>query len=88
MIKERQMRLMQGLDAACRRIGKSLHLTMLKDLLNVERLEPATPEWVIVYRTAKGFCCVYHGEPINFHEMIDVQVWAEEMEVQPYYMGL
>ncbi|MBU7442294.1 hypothetical protein ACT2FY_36265 [Paraburkholderia fungorum] len=79
------MRLAHGLDAACKRIGKALHLNALKDLSTRSQ---ADPEWVIVYRTAQGFCCVYRGLAIDFGEMLDIQVWAEEMDVQTYFIGL
>ncbi|EIM94741.1 hypothetical protein [Paraburkholderia hospita] len=46
------------------------------------------PEWVVVYRTASGFCCMYHGIPVEFIEMLDVQIWSEEIDVQPYFIGL
>ena len=45
-------------------------------------------EWVIVYRTARGFCCMHRGVAVQFDEMLDVQLWSEEMEVQTYFMGL
>lgn len=45
-------------------------------------------EWVIVYRTADGFCCLYQGLPVNFADMLDVQIWTDEMEVRPYFIGL
>lgn len=79
------MRLAHGLDAACKRIGKALHLDALKGPSS--RIE-ADPEWAIVYRTAQGFCGVYRGEAIDFSEMLDVQIWAEEMGVQTYFIGL
>lgn len=79
------MRLAHGLDAACKRIGKVLHLDALK---GSSSRTGADPEWVIVYRTAQGFCCLYHGAAIDFGEMLDVQIWAEEMDVQTYFMGL
>ncbi|WP_052405862.1 hypothetical protein [Paraburkholderia heleia] len=45
-------------------------------------------EWVVIYRTATGFCCMYKGLPVNFEDMLDVQIWTEEMDVRPYFMGL
>lgn len=45
-------------------------------------------EWVVVYRTANGFCCMYCGLPVDFEDMLDVQTWADEMDVRTYYMGL
>jgi hypothetical protein len=79
------VRLAHGLDAACKRIGKALHLDALK---GASTRTEAEPEWVIVYRTAQGFCCVYGGVAIDFSEMLDVQIWAEEMDVQTYFIGL
>jgi hypothetical protein len=84
------MKLTHDLDGLRRRIGKALHLDYLKQVsggMGVRKPEPA-PEWVIVYRTAHGFCCVYHGEPVELHEMLDVQIWAEEMDVQTWFIGL
>ena len=80
------MKLAHGLDAACKRIGKALHLDALKGGSST-RTE-ADPEWVIVYRTAQGFCCVYREGAIDFSEMLDVQIWAEEMDVRTYFIGL
>ncbi len=79
------MRLAHGRAAACKRIGKALHLDALKGSSTETE---AGPEWVIVYRTAQGFCCVYRGEAMDFDEMLDVQTWAEEMDVQTYFIGL
>jgi hypothetical protein len=45
-------------------------------------------EWVIVYRTGGGFCCLYKGLPVDFEDMLDVQLWTEEMDVRPWFMGL
>jgi hypothetical protein len=45
-------------------------------------------EWVIVYRTARGFCCMYRGEPVEFDEMLDVQIWSEEEDVRLWFIGL
>lgn len=71
-------------------IGHALHLDTLKRALAVARNRDAqpVPEWVIVYRTAQGFCCLYHGVPMDFREMSDVHVWAEEEGIQTYFMGL
>jgi hypothetical protein len=80
-----QVRLPHGLDAARKRISKALHLDELTAAVSGKG---ADPEWVIVYRTAQGFCCVYHGTPVDFTEMLDVQIWAEEMDVQTYFIGL
>jgi hypothetical protein len=79
------MKLTHGLDAARKRLSKALHLGELKESGSVAS---ADPEWVIVYRTAHGFCCVYGGNAVDFADMLDVQIWAEEMEVQTYFIGL
>jgi hypothetical protein len=45
-------------------------------------------EWVIIYRTARGFCCMYRNEPVEFDEMLDVQIWSEEEDVRLWFIGL
>lgn len=45
-------------------------------------------DWVVVYRTAGGFCCMYRGRPVEFEDMLDVQIWAEDMDVRTYFIGL
>lgn len=45
-------------------------------------------QWVIVYRSANGFCCMYRGEPVEFCEMLDVQIWSEEEDVRTWFIGL
>lgn len=84
------MKLTHELDAACRRIGRALHLGAAKSASGEGHAKRAAPacEWVIVYRTAQGFCCMYDGAPIEFDEMLDVQIWSEEMDVQTYFIGL
>lgn len=52
------------------------------------RAEVDDREWIIVYRTADGFCCMYRALPVEFEDMLEVQTWAEEMNVRPYFMGL
>ena len=84
------MKLKHELDAARKRISKALHLDALKGVSGGGRtsMEAPPPEWVIVYRTAHGFCCMYHDAPVEFSEMLDVHVWGEEMDVQIYFIGL
>jgi hypothetical protein len=84
------MKFTHGLEAARKRIVKALHLDEVEGSYHFAPTAGGTAdlEWVIVYRTAQGFCCVYHGEPVDFAEMLDVQIWSEEMDVQTYYMGL
>jgi hypothetical protein len=79
------VRLTQRLDAARKRIGKALHLD---ELTGAGSAAGANLEWVIVYRTAQGFCCVYHGNPVDFTDMLDAQIWAEETNVLTYFIGL
>jgi hypothetical protein len=43
---------------------------------------------VIVYRTAQGFCCMYNGASVEFRKMLDVQIRAEDMDVQACFIGL
>jgi hypothetical protein len=45
-------------------------------------------EWMVVYRMAGGFCCMYGGRAVDFEEMLDVQLRAEEMDVRTYFMGM
>ncbi|SDH39829.1 hypothetical protein [Paraburkholderia phenazinium] len=84
------MKLTHELDAARKRISKALHLDTLRGVARERRTarEAPLPEWVIVYRTAQGFCCMYHDVPVDFSEMLDVQIWSEEMDVQTYFIGL
>lgn len=84
------MKLTHELNAACKRISTALHLDALKGLSDEWRAarEAVPLEWVIVYRTAQGFCCMYRDAPVYFNEMLDVQIWSEEMEVQTYFIGL
>jgi hypothetical protein len=72
------------------RIGKMLHLHSQPKTSGPRDAggRKTTPEWVIVYRTAQGFCCMYRGQPVEFREMLDVQIWAEEMDVETYFIGL
>ncbi len=88
--KERTMKPTHDLDGLRRRIGKALHLDYLKLFsggTGIGKPEPV-PEWVIVYRAAHGFCCIYRDESVELHEMLDVQIWAEEMDVQTWFIGL
>ncbi|TCG05986.1 hypothetical protein BZM27_29695 [Paraburkholderia steynii] len=84
------MKLAPELKNLGRRLSRALHLDELRTAIGTNQADQSTPdpEWVIVYRTANGFCCMYDDAPVEFVEMIDVQVWSEEMDVQPYFMGL
>jgi hypothetical protein len=89
-VKESQVKLTYELDAARRCIRKALHLDAFKGVFgeNATSRESPPVEWVVVYRTAQGFCCMYHDAPVEFSEMLDVQIWGEEMDVQTYFIGL
>ncbi|MGA7782213.1 MAG: hypothetical protein WCA85_31495 [Paraburkholderia sp.] len=84
------MKLTVELNAARKSISKALHLDVLKGILSEQRARTEAPplDWVIVYRTAQGFCCMYRDVPVEFEEMLDVQIWSEDMDVQTYYIGL
>jgi hypothetical protein len=86
----RPMKLVHDAEAMCNRIGKALHLDTFRRAFGMQSETGTTggSEWVIVYRTAQGFCCMYHGVAVEFSEMLDVQLWSEEREVQTYYTGL
>ncbi|WP_027802448.1 hypothetical protein [Paraburkholderia dilworthii] len=84
------MKLTHDLDNLRERIGRALHLDYIKQMsgaMRAGKLERG-PEWAIVYRTAHGFCCIYQGEAVELQEMLDVQIWAEEMDVQTWFIGL
>jgi hypothetical protein len=68
------------------RIGAALHAAKPRET-TPDRAQDRR-EWVIIYRTAGGFCCLYEGRPVDFEDMLDVQIWAEEMDVRPWFMGL
>jgi hypothetical protein len=90
-MKEEMMKLVHDVDVAWRRLGKFLHLDTFRHAFEAEAdtAGPGTEtEWVIVYRTAQGFCCIYRGAAVEFQDMLDVQIWSEEMEVQTYFIGL
>lgn len=83
------MKLTYWLDAVHKRVARLLHLDE-QDGSSGSGPAIGSPdsEWVIVYRTARGFCCLYHGVPVDFPEMLDVQIWSEEMGVRTYFIGL
>lgn len=84
------MKLIHDVDVACRRLSRVLRLDTVRRAFEVQlgAEADAQAEWVIVYRTARGFCCMYCDVAVEFEEMLDVQIWSEEMEVQPYFIGL
>lgn len=84
------MKLAAELKNLGHRLSHALHLDELSAVIGVKQTVDPTPdpEWVIVYRTESGFCCIYDNAPVHFVEMIDVQIWCEEMDVQPYFIGL
>ena len=83
------MKLVHGLDVVRKRMSKVFHLDALKRASGVGALAKAEVacEWVIIYRTAHGFCCVYRGVPIDFRTMFDLQIWVEEHNVRTYFIG-
>ncbi|WP_156883754.1 hypothetical protein [Paraburkholderia sp. SOS3] len=83
------MKLKDQLESFGHRMRQRLHLDTLGDAIRTMQTAEVDvhPEWVIVYRTAGGFCCIYRGKAFDFAEMLDIQIWSEEMDVQPYYIG-
>ncbi|WP_433696090.1 hypothetical protein [Paraburkholderia phenoliruptrix] len=84
------MKLTRELSGLRDRLGKALRLDGIEQVFarkGLARAEDA-PQWAIVYRTANGFCCVYRGQAVELPEMLDVQIWAEEMDVQTWFIGL
>lgn len=73
-----------------RRLAVALHLDDWKEVLAGNLQDDANDdrEWVIVYRTANGYCCLYSGKPVEFDELSDVQSWSAEMDVHTYFVGL
>ncbi|SOE63783.1 hypothetical protein SAMN05414139_02385 [Burkholderia sp. D7] len=84
------MRLIHGFDLIQKTIKNALHDVAAEISSEYKSLAGEAPEreWALVYRTATGFCCVYHDRSVEFNEMLDVQIWAEENDVQTYYVGL
>ncbi|MDR8732304.1 hypothetical protein [Burkholderia pseudomultivorans] len=73
-----------------RRLALALHLDEWREVLagNLEDDAHDDREWVIVYRKANGYCCLYRGKPVEFGDFSDVQSWSAEMDVRAYFMGL
>jgi len=71
-----------------RRFEAALHSAKLHAVEGFAGPRQDDREWVIVYRTADGFRCMYHGLPVDFEDMLDVQIWTDEMEVRSYFIGL
>lgn len=86
------MKLRADWTAVRRRIDSALHGAKPHDARGFaeprEDNRECNREWAVVYRTASGFCCMYRGLPVEFEDMLDVQTWAEEMDVRPYFMGM
>lgn len=82
------MKLKTEWDTLRRRIQDAFHQATLYDSGYPTRYGQDDREWVVLYRTAEGFCCMYKGLPVNFEDMLDVQIWTEETNVRPYFMGL
>ena len=82
------MKLKTEWDTLRRRIEEAFHQAKLRDSGGPAGFGQDDREWVVIYRTAEGFCCMYKGLPVNFEDVLDVQLWTEEMDVRPYFMGL
>ncbi|MFX1670754.1 hypothetical protein PWR63_00315 [Paraburkholderia sp. A2WS-5] len=80
------MKHFRWLDAAGQWIGTAVHWSDLQSALRAGLHD--NPEWVIVYETAFGFCCVYHDREIEFAHIDDFRAWAEQAGVQLYFIGL
>lgn len=80
----------RGLHAVRRYVDHTFDLGHLKRSVRVAMRAAASSdeEWVIVYRTAQGFCCIYHDVPIDFADIEDMHAWAEDKGVQTYFIGL
>nr|WP_241016229.1 hypothetical protein [Paraburkholderia sp. Ac-20336] len=72
------------------RIKAVAHLLELEEVRNAAAGGEGVDarQWVIVYRTAQGFCCMYRSKPVEFDEMLDVQIWSEEEDVRTWFIGL
>ncbi|MFX1670724.1 hypothetical protein PWR63_00155 [Paraburkholderia sp. A2WS-5] len=82
------MKLKTDWRAVRSRIEAALHYAKLHNAPGSSRPGEDNRAWVIIYRTANGFCCMYQELPVDFEDMLDVQTWAEEMDVRPYFMGM
>lgn len=84
------MKQIQWLDTARHWVGKTLHWDAVRDAMHnaAEREREPEPEWVIAYETANGFCCLYKGEEHDFKEIEEARAWADEVDVQIYFIGL
>jgi hypothetical protein len=87
--RERQLKLPHGVDVVRKRMSKLFHLNALKRAsgAGAQSRSEGKCEWVIAYRTAHGFCCIYRGVPIDFRTMFDLQIWVEEHNVKTYFIG-
>jgi hypothetical protein len=83
------MRLRAELAALRRRLAVALRLDQWpEESLAGRASEPDDDrEWVIVYRTANGYCCLYDGQAVEFDELADVHSWSDEMDVRTYFIG-
>lgn len=82
------MKLKAEWDAIRRRIGTALHAVNLRDAADQRDPVPDNREWVVIYRTAHGYCCMYRGSPVTFEDRLDVDMWADDMDLRPYFIGL
>ncbi|MBY4868288.1 hypothetical protein DIE14_35785 [Burkholderia sp. Bp9017] len=84
------MKLSVELAVLRQRLAVALHLDAWREVFAGNQEDEASDdrEWVIVYRTASGYCCLYRGKPVEFDELSDVQTWSAERDVRTYFMGL
>ena len=82
------MKLKAEWGAIRRHIEAALHPAKTPDAPDLARPVQDNREWVVVYRIASGFCCMYGGLPVDFEDILDVQMWADEMDVRTYFMGM
>ncbi|HTR06495.1 MAG TPA: hypothetical protein VMJ11_07515 [Paraburkholderia sp.] len=82
------MKLKAEWNAIRTRIGTALHPARPGHATHASEPSQDNREWVVIYRTADGYCCMYMGQPINFEDRLDVDAWAEDMDVRPYFLGM
>ena len=83
--EECQMRQVQWLNTARHWIGSALHWDAVKAAMMEQETEF---EWVIAYKTAGGFCCLYKNVALDFVDIEDLRAWADEVGVRVYFIGL
>ena len=81
------MKLKSEWDTLRRRIEEAFHPANAHGCADAAGYGQDDREWVVMYRTVEGFCCMYRGLPVNFKDMLDVQIWTEDIDARPYFMG-